>query len=714
MKKYILVLSLVMITLFATTAEAAEPSSWAKEEINKAVADGLIEESKFANYQENITREQFCELAVTAYEKLTDEVAVPAEDPFEDTDNQEVLKAYVLGIVNGVSETEFAPEKSITRQEICVMLRRTVLAAGVYRANLNEDATFSDSAEIADWANEAVQYMYSFKILNGVGDNYINPMGNTTCEQAVLLVVRTVDKFKVTALPKIEEEFNFSREITENIFRGMDEYVDENGYVDEESISAAYDVMKNNVSSLIEKGDINEAHFDDEHHNAMIVFDGGRKMLCVIPELGTNSGVNADEKFEILALNNQGLFDSAVFSFWGNLGNISFRMQTAAKGTYSSQYVDNTVSSNTEITVGSVMELLSDSNSRVILWDGHGHINESHGSYLVLMEKTSMEKDTMYFEENPDFFEEVISVRFPNKSNSYYALSAKFFDAHLAEREDGLFFTTACYSAENNSLSDIFIKKGFTSYIGSTGEIKTTYATSFMEKFTEFLCEKDHDKYITITADEAFVRTQSEKGAADRKGVGFRHVTAGEVPFRFLPSWKEAYALYLMELSEKYNNAQFDIAYVDDDDIPELVILWGSARMATSDLYTFVKNKVEQVKHEEGNSGYGPFGMFFYKERKGLVYVGHLNRGYETHLIYEVDRNKSKTKHSLYNNRGAVLNEDEVQYTDGGNEISKLEYEAKEVLYGMKNVRDTYKLIEYGHAQPMTKDNINRFFGTNY
>ncbi len=61
-----------------------------------------------------ITREEFCELAVLLYEKVTETAAAPVSpNPFTDTTNSQILKAYALGITTGTSTTTFSPNTLI-------------------------------------------------------------------------------------------------------------------------------------------------------------------------------------------------------------------------------------------------------------------------------------------------------------------------------------------------------------------------------------------------------------------------------------------------------------------------------------------------------------------------------------------------------------------------------------------------------------------------
>ena len=79
MKKLISVLlvAMLIITLFPSLAKAAsKPSDWAVDEINLAKEAGLITDRVAKDYAALITREEFCELVIKLYEKLTNTAVV--------------------------------------------------------------------------------------------------------------------------------------------------------------------------------------------------------------------------------------------------------------------------------------------------------------------------------------------------------------------------------------------------------------------------------------------------------------------------------------------------------------------------------------------------------------------------------------------------------------------------------------------------------------
>lgn len=175
---------------------ASTPSSWAEEGVNAAKAIGIIIKSVMENYQANITREQFCEMVVKAYEYISGKTADAGDVKFSDTDNDQIKKAANLGIVSGYGDGIFAPNDLVTREQIAAMLVRMISkAVDNIDVNAYNDNAFSDKADISDWALASINFAYDNGIMQGVGENRIDSKSNTTCEQAVLLVYRTVQKY---------------------------------------------------------------------------------------------------------------------------------------------------------------------------------------------------------------------------------------------------------------------------------------------------------------------------------------------------------------------------------------------------------------------------------------------------------------------------------------------------------------------------------------
>lgn len=183
-------------------------SEWAKPELQNADDLGLIPDILAgSDMTKPITREEFCELAVLLYEKTTGTQSAPVSpNPFTDTSNAQILKAYQLGITTGTSATAFSPNLRINREQCAAMLFRTIRAI---KPDGNFDTAgvkdFPDQKSISSWAVQATKYMYRAGIITGDSKGSFMPKAVTTAqeaagygmatrEQAVALSVRAYEK----------------------------------------------------------------------------------------------------------------------------------------------------------------------------------------------------------------------------------------------------------------------------------------------------------------------------------------------------------------------------------------------------------------------------------------------------------------------------------------------------------------------------------------
>lgn len=183
-------------------------SDWAKTELQDAYDMGLIPDILIgADMTKPITREEFCELAVLLYEKITGSVSEPVSpNPFTDTTNTQILKAFKLGITTGTSATTFSPNVLINREQCAAMLFRAIKAMkpnGDFSIEGVKD--FPDQSNISSWAAEATKYMFKIGIITGDSNGDFMPKATTTAqeaagygmatrEQAIALSVRTYEK----------------------------------------------------------------------------------------------------------------------------------------------------------------------------------------------------------------------------------------------------------------------------------------------------------------------------------------------------------------------------------------------------------------------------------------------------------------------------------------------------------------------------------------
>ena len=165
------------------------PSDWAVEQVNAAIAAGLVPQNLQSNYTAATTRAEFAALAVRLYENQRGEIR--GRVTFADTNDVNVQKAAYIGVVLGVGNNRFAPNETLTREQAAVMLAR--LANAIGRPLPNTAPTFVDNHLIADWAFSAAGQVQAVGIMGGVGNNRFAPLDTYTREQSIVTIMRLFD-----------------------------------------------------------------------------------------------------------------------------------------------------------------------------------------------------------------------------------------------------------------------------------------------------------------------------------------------------------------------------------------------------------------------------------------------------------------------------------------------------------------------------------------
>ena len=181
----------------ATTIPA--PSEWATKDIDFAYAVGITDANKDYLYKENITREEFCELIYNLIVLTSDEITAPITDSFTDTKNDKILMLNGLGIINGKSATEFAPNDYLTREEAATIIVRMVNKVFPMAAT-EMWFEYDDINEVSEWASDSIQTISNLGFMNGVGNNRFAPKDTYTTEQAIVTLVRVLESAGASGL----------------------------------------------------------------------------------------------------------------------------------------------------------------------------------------------------------------------------------------------------------------------------------------------------------------------------------------------------------------------------------------------------------------------------------------------------------------------------------------------------------------------------------
>lgn len=163
---------------------------WAADYILDMAAHGIVQGLPDGSFQpeKQITRAEFIKMAVGVLSLETVETSL-----FSDVEQQSWYYGYVgaaaqSGIVTGVGAGLFSPEQEITREDAALIAVRMLSSKGV---ELEGTWTFSDAAEISDYAAGAVNALAANGILTGDGGK-MRPQDSISRAEAAALFSRLI------------------------------------------------------------------------------------------------------------------------------------------------------------------------------------------------------------------------------------------------------------------------------------------------------------------------------------------------------------------------------------------------------------------------------------------------------------------------------------------------------------------------------------------
>ena len=104
-----------------------------------------------------------------------------------------MLWASENGIVNGVDEDLFAPDASITREQLATMLLRYAEYKSYNTSGRSDLSDFTDADQIGDWAKAAFSWAHAEGLIYGRSENTIAPQGTATRAEIATILMRFLE-----------------------------------------------------------------------------------------------------------------------------------------------------------------------------------------------------------------------------------------------------------------------------------------------------------------------------------------------------------------------------------------------------------------------------------------------------------------------------------------------------------------------------------------
>lgn len=172
--------------------------SWAKEGIENLAGRGIISgkgDHKFMP-RDTITRAEFVTVMMKAFKLETTPVGSFADVKTNNWYYKYIMTAEYFGIISADESNRYYPNKPITRQEIALIIFKTLEAVGKPLNGSDNSVLekFQDKDKISSYALSSMAAMVGEGIISGVSPTAIAPMNSATRAEAAVFIYKVIDR----------------------------------------------------------------------------------------------------------------------------------------------------------------------------------------------------------------------------------------------------------------------------------------------------------------------------------------------------------------------------------------------------------------------------------------------------------------------------------------------------------------------------------------
>lgn len=168
-------------------------SDWFHEAVDYVSLRGLMNGVEDEIFAPNGTMTRA--MLVTVLYRLNGSEEVTGTNPFADVKSGQwytdaVIWAKNNGIVDGISDTEFAPNSNVTREQIATIMCRYAKFIGCSVENHADLVGYDDVSAISDWAADSMRWANSVGLITGRTDTTLVPKGTATRAEVATILMR--------------------------------------------------------------------------------------------------------------------------------------------------------------------------------------------------------------------------------------------------------------------------------------------------------------------------------------------------------------------------------------------------------------------------------------------------------------------------------------------------------------------------------------------
>ena len=172
-------------------------NDWFYEAVRYVNENGLFAGTTQTTFapDEAITRGMLVTVLWRMEQQPTVDYLMTFDDVAQDAYYAEAVRwAASEGIVLGHSDTEFAPDDLITREQFAAILERYADFKRLMTDETDDLARFTDTDQVSDWAFGNVQWAVGAGLITGRDDGSLDPQGSATRAEAAAILQRFLER----------------------------------------------------------------------------------------------------------------------------------------------------------------------------------------------------------------------------------------------------------------------------------------------------------------------------------------------------------------------------------------------------------------------------------------------------------------------------------------------------------------------------------------
>ena len=183
----------LMIPVVASSFTDVVQGKWYETAVNYCVENGYLAGTSTTKFEPNktVSRAMVVQVIYSMCGKPPAGGSAPSfDDIYGAWYTNAVIWCQDCGMASGISETKFAPNNPVTREQLAQFFMKYAGYRKLDTSKRADISSFSDASSVSKWANNAVRWAVAVGLLSGRGNNKLVPKGTATRAEMAQIIYK--------------------------------------------------------------------------------------------------------------------------------------------------------------------------------------------------------------------------------------------------------------------------------------------------------------------------------------------------------------------------------------------------------------------------------------------------------------------------------------------------------------------------------------------